>query len=64
MSSLANAWRVLWLRAEFGTAARIVLSKIDVTDAFRQVANEWSGAPAIGYVFEGLVVVARRLELR
>lgn len=31
-------WRTLWLREKFGSDARIVLSMIDVTDTFRQVA--------------------------
>ncbi|CAM9703404.1 unnamed protein product, partial [Pylaiella littoralis] len=38
----AIVWRILWLRSTFGTSARIVLSKIDVTDAFRQVSVEWT----------------------
>lgn len=38
-------------------------SKIDVADAFRQVAMEWSGAPAFGYAFRDLVVFDRMLEL-
>ena len=54
-------WRILWLRRTYGPSARIVLSKIDVTDAFRQVAVQWSGAPVFGYSVGDLVVVDRRL---
>lgn len=41
-------WRILWLRVKFGTIARIVLSKIDATDAFQQIAIEWLSAPLFG----------------
>ena len=43
--------RILYLRRRFGPRARIVLSKIDVTEAFRQVSVQWAGAPVFGYVF-------------
>lgn len=36
-------WQILWLRAKFGTTARIVLTKLDETGAFRQVAIDWLG---------------------
>lgn len=29
-------WRILFLRSKFGTSARIVMTKIDMTDAFRK----------------------------
>lgn len=54
--------RIMWLREKFGTDARIILSKIDATDAFRQVAIEWSGAPLFGYKPGEFVVVGPRLE--
>ena len=54
--------RILYLRLRFGPGARIVLSKIDVTEAFRQVSLQWAGAPVFGYVFRELVVADRRLQ--
>ena len=54
--------RILYLRRRFGPRARIVLSKIDVTEAFRQVSVQWAGAPVFGYVFRDLVVADRRLQ--
>ena len=44
-------WRFLYLRRRFGPSARIVLSKIDVTEAFRQVSVQWVRAPVFGYGF-------------
>ena len=55
-------WRILYLRQRFGRRARIVLSKMDVKDAFRQVPVEITRAPVFGYVFGDLVVVDRRLQ--
>ena len=54
--------RILYLRQRFGRGARIVLSKMDVKDAFRQVPVEITRAPVFGYVFGGLVLVDRRLQ--
>lgn len=55
-------WRILFLRQKFGPQARIVISKMDVAEAFRQVAVCWAGAPVFGYVFRDWVVVDRRLQ--
>ena len=52
-------WRILYLRKRFGRGARIVLSKMDVKDAFRQLPVEISRAPVFGHIFGGLVVVDR-----
>ena len=41
-----------------------MLSKIDVTEAFRQVSVQWAGAPVFGCVFRELVVADRRLQFR
>ena len=54
--------RILYLRRRFGPRARIVLNKIDVTEAFRQVSVQWEGAPVFGYVFRELVVADRTLQ--
>ena len=43
--------RILYLRRRFGPRAHIVLSKINVTEAFRQVSVQWAGVPVFGYVF-------------
>ena len=43
--------RILYLRRRVGPRARIVLSKINVTEAFRQVSVQWAGAPVFGYFF-------------
>ena len=45
--------RILYLRRRFGPRARIVLSKIDVTEAFRQVSVQWAGASVFGYCICG-----------
>ena len=42
------------LRWKYGVSARIVLSKLDVKDAFRQVPAEWERSPTFGYVFRDL----------
>ena len=55
-------WRILYLRRRFGPGARIVLSKIDVSEAFRQVSVQWAVAPVFGYSFRGWVVTDRRLQ--
>ena len=54
--------RVMYLRQKFGPNARIVLSKLDVKSAFRQVPVDRSRAPIFGYVVEDLVVVDLRLQ--
>ena len=54
--------RILCLRRRFGPRARIVLSEIDVTEAFRQVSVQWAGAPVFGCGFRELVVADRRLQ--
>ena len=54
--------RIAYLRRKVGVSARILLSKMDVKDAFRQVAVEWERSPTFGYVFRDLVVVDRRLQ--
>ena len=53
--------RILYLRRCFGPRARLVLCKIDVTEAFRQVSVQWAGAPVFGYVFRELVMADRRV---
>ena len=47
--------RILFLRRRFGPRARIVLSKMGVTEAFRQVRVQWAGAPVFGYAFRDFV---------
>ena len=54
--------RVLLLRQSHGADARIVLCRIDVKDAFRQVPVDPAGAPVFGYVAGGHVVVDLRLQ--
>ena len=54
--------RTLYLRRRVGPRARIVLSKIDVTEAFRQVSVQGAGAPVFGYDFRELVVADRRFQ--
>ena len=55
-------WCILYLRWRFGPRARIVLSKIDVAEAFCQVSVRWEGAPVFGYGFSEWVVADRRLQ--
>ena len=55
-------WRILYLHRRFGPLARIVLGKIDVTEAFRQVSVQWAGAPVFGYAFRESVVTDRSLQ--
>ena len=43
-------WRTLYLRHRLGRRARIVLRKMDVKDAFRQVPVEVTRAPVFGIV--------------
>ena len=54
--------RILYLRRRFGPRARIVLSKMDVTEALRQVSEQWAGVSVFGYVFCEFVVTDRRLQ--
>ena len=56
-------WCILYLPQRFGRGARIVLSKIDVKDAFRHRPVEITRASVFGYVFGGLVEVDRPLHL-
>ena len=54
-------WRICFLRRTLAPHTHIMLSKMDVKDAFRQVAVEWDGCMKFGYVFWDFVVVDRRL---
>ena len=54
-------WRILFLRRTLTPHTHIILSKMDVKDAFRQVAGEWDGCTKFVYVFGDFVVVDRRL---
>lgn len=54
--------RIMYLRQRFGQCAHIVLSKVDVKDAFRQIRVEPAGAPAFGYRVEDTVLVDLRLQ--
>ena len=55
-------WRILYLRRRFGPGARIVLSKIDVSEAFRQVILQWAVALVFRHSFREWVVTDRRLQ--
>ena len=54
-------WRVLFLRFTLAPRTHIMLSKMDVKDAFRQVAVEWDGCTKFRCAFGDFVVVDRRL---
>ena len=54
--------RVLFLRQTHGRSARIVLCRVDVKEAFRQVLVDPVGASVFGYVTGGRVVVDLRLQ--
>ena len=54
--------RVLFLRQMHGPTAKIVLSCVDVKDAFRQVLVDPVGAPVFGYGMGEYVVVDLRLQ--
>jgi len=41
-----------------GSTARILLCRVDIKDAFRQVPVDPAGPPAVGYVVGGHVVLA------
>lgn len=60
--SLSIVWRILCLRREFGISARILLSKMNVKDAFRQITINSHRSPVFGFTFEKLVGVGRRLQ--
>ena len=53
---------VMFLRQTHGSNARILLCRVDVKDAFRQVLVDPTGAPVFGYVFGDRVVVDLRLQ--
>ena len=55
-------WRILFWRAKFGPSARIVMSKIDLTDAFRNVPVRPEKSAVFGYAFGEWVVIDGRLE--
>ena len=54
-------WSILVLRRTLAPHTHMMLSKMDVKDAFRQVAVEWDGCTKFGYVFGDFVVVDTRL---
>ena len=54
--------RVLFLRQKFGTGVDIVLSKVDMTDAFRKVRVQGARSAVFGYSCEGFVIIYRCLE--
>ena len=54
--------RVLFLRQTHGRSARIVLCRVDVKEAFRQVLVDPVGASLFGYVTGGRVVVDLQLQ--
>ena len=54
-------WCILYLCQRFCSGARILLSEMEVQDAFRQVPHEITRAPLFGYVLGDLVVVDRRM---
>ena len=53
---------VMFLRQTHGSDARILLCRVDVKDAFRQVLVDPSGSPVFGYVFGDRVVVDLRVQ--
>ena len=54
--------RVLFLRQLHGPTARIVLCRVDVKDAYRQVLVDPVGAPGFGYAVGEYVVLNLRLQ--
>ena len=56
-----TVWRILFARCTLAPHTHIILSKMDVKHAFRQVAVEWDDCTKFGYVFGYFVVVNRRL---
>ena len=55
--------RVLFLRQTHGPRARLVLRRVDVNNAFRQVLVDPTGAPVFGYAMGGHEVLDLRLQL-
>ena len=53
---------MLFLRQTHGRSARIVVCRVDVKEAFRQVLVDPVGASVFGYVTGGRVVVDLRLQ--
>ena len=54
--------RVISLRQTHCSSARILLCRVDVKDAFRQLLVDPAGSPAFGYVCGDCVVVDLRLQ--
>ena len=54
--------RILYLRQMHGVAAEIMLCRIDVKEALRQVVVNPSGASVFAYVFDGVGVVDLRCQ--
>lgn len=54
--------RVLYLRQRHGAVARVMLCRIDVKDAFRQIPVDPQHAANFGFVLDGFVVVDLRLQ--
>ena len=54
--------RVLGLRNKFGTGKRILIQKMDVKSAFRQVGVDPAGAANFGYVLGGYLFIDLRLQ--
>ena len=54
--------RILGLRAKFGGRARILIQKMDVKNAFRQIPVDPDGAAAFGYVLGRYLFVDLRLQ--
>ena len=52
--------RVLGLRAKFGEGARILIQKMDVKNAFRQIGVDPDGPASFAYTFDDLVFVDLR----
>ena len=46
------AWHMLYLRHK-APRERILLSSMDVANAYRQVARSWNNGPKLGYPFGG-----------
>lgn len=54
------AWRILYLRHK-APRGRILLSSMDVAQAYRQVVMSWGNGTMFGYPFGDWIVVDRRL---
>lgn len=55
-------WGIFHLRRPSGPLTRIMLSKIDLNNAFRKIPAEWSSCPLFGYAFHELIVGELRLQ--